>query len=130
MSLLTFPTSYAVVEPNPESGQLELTQGWVQAFTIFNASLEGEYLRNRATTVKSSKTANMFTPNISAVYIAYAEVVATDTLTFPRKLFGFLDIKDTTGAITQSVRCNGVKEVTITNIQNGETVTGTLTTGE
>ena len=129
MSLLSFPTSYAVVEPNPETGQLELTQGWIQAFTIFNASLEGEYSRNKCTS-NATVTANVFTPNISQLYIEYGEDVATDTLTFPRKLFGSLDVKDATGAITQTYMCKGLKQITITNIQNGETVTGSLTTGE
>ena len=129
MSLVSFPTSYAIAEPNPESGQLELTQGWIQAFTLFNSHLEGDYNRNRATSIKTAVTHNNFNPLTSLVYINYKELTASDVLTFPFKLWGFIDVRDSSGSIVQSIMCQGVKTITITNINAGDIVTGALTTG-
>ena len=131
MSYVSFPISNAPVEANEETGQLELSQGWFQTYSLFNSALAGNYVRNKCTS-NASVTANVFTPNISQLYIEYGEDVASDTLKFPKKLYGSLDIKDPDGVITQTYMCKGLKQITISNIKDGDTVTGTLTadTGE
>jgi hypothetical protein len=130
MSLLSFPTGYPIAEQNPETEGLELTQGWIQSFSIFNANLEGDYSKNRATKNKDATTKNNFNPLVSSIFISYTEDITSEELNFPFKLWGFLDIRDSQGAITQTVLCNGTKSITINNINSGDFITGTLTSGE
>lgn len=127
MSILSFPTGYPIVEQNMENSQLELTQGWVQAFSLFNTHLEGSYSRNRATSIKTLTTKNIFTPLVNIIYINYTDSTVSDELTFPYKLWGFLDVRDSNGAVVQTIHCQGVKTTTINNINAGDTITGTLT---
>jgi len=130
MSILSFPTGYPIAEQNTENNQLELTQGWIQAFSLFNIHLEGNYSRSKISSIKSLINKNTFNPLVNMVYINYTDFVASDELTFPYKLWGFLDVRDSGGAVVQTIHCQGVKTVTVNNINEGDTITGTLSKGE
>ena len=124
MAYLNLPTGNKIID---EDG--DFNQGWSQSLSILNSALEGEYNKNKCTTSSTAVTRNSFSPLNSVLYIKYAEDIASDTLTFPFKLWGALEVRDNNGSVTQTKHLDGINEITITNIVAGEFITGTLTTG-
>lgn len=124
MAFLSLPNGQQIID---ESG--EFTQGWSQSLAIFNSALEGEYNKNRCTSSSSAITKNKFSPLMSVLYIKYEEDVASDELNFPSKLWGAIEVRDNGGTVTQTLHLQGANNITITNINAGEFITGILTKG-
>jgi len=124
MAFLSLPNGQQIID---QSG--EFTQGWNQSLSTFNNALEGEYNRNRCTKSSSAITKNSFSPLVSVLYIKYEEDVASDILTFPLKLYGAIEVRDSSGTVTQTKHLEDANSITMTNINAGEFITGVLTKG-
>lgn len=124
MAYLHFPNDQLIVNANNE-----FTQEWTNSLATFNSSLEGEYNKNKCTSSTTAITKNSFSPIVSVLYIKYTDDVASDELTFPFKLWGILEVRDANGLVTQTKHLEGVNNITITNINASEIITGVLTKG-